>query len=170
MPTAVYGHCMAKWSSGNKVYIIGGIKSVSGRGYFQTGTQVFDIETRKFSTLSDRLQLARFSPACAVVDQERKLVIAGKQKPMWKLTHSTEILDLNTNTWSAAAAIPFSGGYSLIPMEGSLYVLAQSGLLYHYKSPNDEWELLSKTTPFDGAPSGEYLPINVNAAVVCQFL
>ena len=170
IPTALYRHCMVKWDTGNKVYLVGGVKSLHGVGTFQTGTHVFDIETCTFFTLSDQLQVARESSGCAIVDQDRTLVIAGFNKAGWRLIHSTEILNLHTNTWSAAGAIPFSGGYNLIPMEGSLYVLAQSGLFYHYNSPNDEWELLSKTTPFDGALSGQYLPINVNAASVCQFL
>ena len=131
MPIPVYSHCMVKWSSGNKMYIVGGIGGVTGTVAFQKSTQIFDIASGTFTTLTDQMRVARMSRGCVILEQERQLVVAGEMTTSWTWIHSVEILDLNTGTWSDAANLPFTGGYTPIPIDGYLYLLADNGFFYH---------------------------------------
>ena len=170
LPVAVYKHCMVKWKSGNKVYIVGGVKSAGGRPTFQSRIQVLDIETRTFSTLSDQLRTGRATRGCAILDRDKKLVVTGFEIVRWRRTYSTEILDLNTNIWSAAATLPFREAYTPLSVDGSLYVMTRKGFFYHYNSDNDGWDLLSDKVPFDKGLSGKALAVDVNVVLLCKFL
>ena len=167
MPTEVYSHCMVKWSTGNKVYMIGGIKAPA---FFQAGTSILDIGTQTFSTLSDQLTVPRARAKCAIMEPEGKLVAAGGTTTGWGWTRSVEVLDLNAGVWSDAAVIPVTGDYTTVTMEGYTYLLADNGFFYHYDSANDQWDLVTEVNPFGTVPSNgdSLVAIDARAALVCQ--
>ena len=166
LPIGVYEHCMAKWNAENKLYIVGGVTN-SG---FEASTHIFDIENRTFSTLSSQMNTPRYSRGCTIMEQERKLVMPGEISLDWYQTQTVEILDLNTHTWSFASDIPFTSGFVPISVDGNLFVLRQDGFFYQFDSSNDAWKLLSETSPFDGDISGQFLVIDANVALICQYL
>ena len=158
---------MVKWNSGNKVYIVGGVND----GGFLASTQVLDIETRDISVLQGQLKIARYTQGCILLEQDRKLLVAGLIDSAWEATYTMEILDLDAGTWNDAADMPFtSGGYKTFPLDGNMYLLRGNGFFYHYNLANDQWDLVTETGPFDGPVHPQYLTIDINLASVCQYL
>ena len=167
MPYDAYSHCAAKNRFTGQIYFVGGVGKENNNGReFRTGTQIFDTATRKFSLLLDQMTNARTGTTCAVLENDKLLIVAGGVSDGWTGIDSVEILDLQTKTWGNAGVMPNTGG---VWNAGGFFFLLGTEL-YQYESNSDQW-LEMVDVPFDVSKMRPYfMPVDSGLANFCPFL
>lgn len=159
---AAYSKCGVVSMSRSQIYHVGG----KGPSSFYDITQVFDMTTRTFSTLSGQMKAPRVGIACTILDKEGILVAAGGLTIGWKKVDYVEILDLNSETWSSVGAMPLATN-KMMAAEEFLFVWDFTAF-YQYEQTSDQW-LEIKGVPFDLSKlQKNFIPVDAVVATVCQ--
>lgn len=164
MIDAAYSHCgvVRKWIG--QIYFVGG--KDSGKSNMNAGTQLFDMATRTFSTLSGQLSIGRLEHACAMYELESLLVAAGGIKNQWLPTSTVEILNLKTETWTAAKSLPSLGKVWAV---GEV-VFTWKTSLYQYDPWRNVW-LIIEDVPFTLSELREgFKAVEVESTSFCSWI
>lgn len=155
-----YGSCAVKSELTNQVYIIG------GAGGSWAETQVFDILGSTISLLPSQMAVGRTGPACMILEERGLIIAAGGANSTWKSTTSVEILDIRSETWHGAQALPNVG--SVWAPRGQMFFWF-SRTMYQYEPTSDEWMEL-EDVPFSLSDlSGRLIPMDAGVNKLCQF-
>jgi len=147
MPTPRYGFAIAVYQ--NKIYCIGGIKSVGSAGWKGTGvTEVYDPATNTWETKT-AMPTARFELQANVVNGKIYL-IGGYVPELSAFPNATsslnEVYDPATDSWTTKAPIPVATrDYPSAVVDNKIYVIGglssspKSNLNQIYDPETDTW-------------------------------
>ena len=113
------------------------------------------------------MSIGRAYHVCTILEEDNLLIAAGGYTNGWERTKSVEILDLTSETWSGASAMPGTGKTWAT---GEFLFFWTTEKLYQYEQRSDEW-LEIEQVPFDlGELHPRFLAIDASTINFCSYL
>lgn len=129
-----------------------------GGGYFNeyfTETYLLDWTTKKWTDFAS-MPYARFGHSCGLAPDPPRIVVIGTAGR--NSTKQTEILDLDTMTWSDGPDLPAMTSikytqsvqhyYSFLQVGGATNVAGQTTSIFEYDYVNNDWVVRNESLPF----------------------
>ena len=165
MNVASYGHCTAIDTKSSRMFLVG------GKEYYATtmltGTEVFDMVTRIFSTLGGQLTVGRVSHSCTIMEENDLLIAAGGYTDQWSSVDTAEILDLTVGTWTNAKVMPSALNAWAV---GGVMLTWTPTQLYQYELSGNQWIELNDV-PIDLTNmNNKFVPIYAEVSSICPWI
>ena len=166
LPQAEFNHCGALRKQTAQIYFVGGMSG--GLTSMKGWTFIYDMSLGQLSTITNQMSTPRVEHACAVLEDENIIIVAGGYTNSWIATDTVEILNLITETWSQARAMPFAG--IEVWAVGEVVFNWKNQIMYQYQLSGNQWVEI-ENAPLNLANLRPiYIPVNAGLGSFCPYL
>ena len=161
-----YGHCGTTRKQTSQIFFVGGRGTWGNSNWaFSPGTQAFDMDRRTFSAISGEMSVGRVFHACTIMEEEGLLIVAGGSPDKNSVTNSVEILNLETETWASARAMPSTGNV----WAAGEFLFTWTARLYQYEPMRNQW-LEIEDVPFNlNWLKPQFVPLEAAHGKLCHY-
>lgn len=166
LPRASFGPCGIEIQRRSQIYFVGGRGTWGDANWAYIPTaQVFDRVKRTFTISPSQMSTGRAIAACAILENEDLLIAAGGYVDGWVKTNSIEILNLSSEAWTNARAMPT---VNVLSADGFIFSWNPSKL-YQYEPMRNEWREI-EDVPIDlSLIRSHYLLVDAAHSNVCPY-